>query len=47
LAIAKVGTTRTNWLIYPFSFFVPAAPHYTEWTYIDMRGNIVASDAGR
>lgn len=45
--MAKVGTTCTNWLIYPFSFFVPADPHYTASTYIDKRSNIVASDEGR
>jgi len=44
--IAKVGTTKIDWRIYPLSFFLPADPHYTYWRYIDRRGTVVAS-AGR
>ncbi len=39
--IAKVGTKRTNWLTYPISYFLPADPYYTEWSYIDRRGAAV------
>jgi hypothetical protein len=43
--IAKAGTKQIDWLIYPLSYFVPADPHYTSWTYIDRRGTVVASGA--
>ena len=42
--IAKVGTKKIDWLIYPLSYILPADPYYTAWTYIDRRGTVVASD---
>lgn len=33
---------RIDWLIYPLSYFLPADPHSTSWTYIDRRGTVVA-----
>jgi len=41
--IAKAGTTRTDWRIYPLSYLVPADPYYTSWAYIDRHGKIVAT----
>jgi hypothetical protein len=41
--IAKVGTKKIDWRIYPLSYVLPADPHYTEWNYIDRSGAVVAS----
>jgi hypothetical protein len=41
--IAKAGTKRIDWRIYPLSYFVPADPYYMSWKYIDRRGTVVAS----
>jgi hypothetical protein len=40
--IAKVGTQKINWLIYPISYIVPASPYYISWKYIDKTGKTIA-----
>lgn len=41
--IAKVGTQKVDWVIYPLSYIVPASPYYISWTYVDKSGKVVAS----
>jgi hypothetical protein len=41
--IARVGTQKVDWIVYPLSYVVPASPYYTFWTYIDKTGKVVAS----